>query len=376
MRDDKGWHTAALLADKPIHSPGRTTPRRIAENTKIQVGPGDAEATDYVTSLKEYGLRTPEHSPPRSAVSSSTHFGGGSDTAAAAAAAATVAAAAAAVAAEVGDPQPASGAAAVPPGEEGSSGSAANPEQKQQHTGEGAGEVGPAAAAAAAAAEGSLVREFGGVSVGPGSSAAGKDGVGGDKEVEAAARARAMSRRRKEAEASSLAAVGACLVTSSVRKDGKVGAVSRCFAVSEVRFVVRVFWGSCCCCCYCCFGGAVVVVAAAAARGGGVLRSYQFSIFSLMIATAILWSVIGGCRGGGDEAKAGRLNSGGPTTALWRERQSGDVNEQSGGREQTHREKQVYDRDTKPGIPRRSSPSFVRARTANVAEQVDKCRRW
>lgn len=72
-------------------------------------------------------------------------------------------------------------------------------------------------------AEGNLVQGMGGLSLGSGPEEPEHEDASSDhRAAEAAARARAMSRRRKEAEASSLAAVGACLVTSSVRKDGKV----------------------------------------------------------------------------------------------------------------------------------------------------------
>ncbi|CAN0398788.1 unnamed protein product, partial [Ectocarpus fasciculatus] len=112
-----------------------------------------AEATDYLNSLKEYGLSTP--SPPKSSLKASSYFGGDGDD-------------------------------------------------------DGGADDAAAAATAAAAAD-----------------AGGGGGGQQDDCLEQASQATRMarvmmSRRRREVGASSLAAVGACLVSSSVRKDGKV----------------------------------------------------------------------------------------------------------------------------------------------------------
>lgn len=50
-------------------------------------------------------------------------------------------------------------------------------------------------------------------------------GLAGEQAATVAAARVMMSRRRREEEETSLAAVGACLVSSSVRKDGKVRAL-------------------------------------------------------------------------------------------------------------------------------------------------------
>lgn len=165
-----------------------------------------AENTDYVNSLKEYGLSTPTPPP----TSSASYFGQD---------------------------------AADTDGTDASAGSA------------------PAAAAAGAAADTSAEEEGAPTGATPSGADAVAQGLGGlslggtraeeqeKEQAETAAAARGMmSRRRREEEETSLAAVGACLVSSSVRKDGKVRphVFSRLsgFVLCD-RYIFRCFLGWC-----------------------------------------------------------------------------------------------------------------------------------
>lgn len=189
-----------------------------------------------MNSLKEYGLRTP--TPPKT---SYKHFGEDNDDED------DTTAVAAGARSSQNPPLGDAAAGVASTGAAGGGSASTNPEpQHSSVSGEDASAGASAAAAAAAAAErgslsaargggtvnaeGGLVQGVGGLNLGAGpEEVEGEEDASSDhRAAEAAARARAMSRRRKEAEASSLAAVGACLVTSSVRKDGKVCLLSHC----------------------------------------------------------------------------------------------------------------------------------------------------
>eukprot|EP00752_Nemacystus_decipiens_P014769 g13148.t1 len=253
--DGEWCHNPQLLTERDEATGELRNIVTVSANSKLRLqlpeklpaeSPDSAEDTDYMNSLKEYGLRTP--TPPKS---SYKHFGedddddddgggGGGDTAAATDSAAprgdatmTAAGTSSSVGgatfggatscgaggktAAVKPPLP-----APPP----SATTSSDPDQQHSRV-VGSGNSASTAASAVTGssggnAEGGPVQGVGGLGLGGSGPEGDEDASSDHRAAEAAARARAMSRRRKEAEASSLAAVGACLVTSSVRKDGKL----------------------------------------------------------------------------------------------------------------------------------------------------------